>query len=243
LAFSTNHLDLAADVVDLWKTWLDLPTDKCANFFQTLSDDERERAERFHFPKDRGRFVVGRGFLRALLARYVDVPPGEVCFRYGRCGKPELAVAEQLGIQFNVSHSHGLAVYALTRQRAVGIDVECIRHIPDMELLAERFFAVPEVTALRSVAREKLAEAFFNCWTRKEATVKACGDGLTLPLDSFTVSLAPGEPARLLSAGPTSLGASRWQLEGLTLAPGYVGAIAVEGTGWQAIDRSAEPFS
>lgn len=238
MAFSTHHLELSADVVNLWRTWLDLPADDCARFFQTLSNDERERAEHFHFPSDRIRFVVGRGFLRALLARYVDIPPGDLCFRYGRFGKPVLAAAEPQGIQFNVSHSHGLAVYAVTRQRAVGIDVEYIRHIPDMEQVAERFFAASEVVALRSVAREKLAEAFFNCWTRKEAMVKACGDGLTMPLDSFTVSLAPGEPARLLSSGSNGLAASCWQLEKLNLAPGYVGALAVEGTGWQAVDRS-----
>jgi 4'-phosphopantetheinyl transferase len=136
-------------------------------------------------------------------------------------------------LRFNVSHSHGLALYAVTRRRKIGIDIERVRPISGPEQLAARFFSAGENAELCALPEHVKHEAFFNCWTRKEAYVKARGEGLSLPLNQFDVSLNPGEPARLLRVERDPQEAARWSLQGLTPAPGYVAALAVEGHGWR----------
>ncbi len=131
-----------------------------------------------------------------------------------------------------MSHSHGVALYAVTRDREVGIDLEFIRRDLEVEQIAERFFSRRETATLRALPTALREYAFFLCWTRKEAYIKARGEGLSLPLDQFDVSLIPGEPAALLSTQPDSDEALRWSLQELTLASGYVAALAVEGRGW-----------
>lgn len=192
------------------------------------------RAELFHFEQDRKRFIVGRGVLRTILALYLGTEPSRLQFCYGPHGKPYLA--DRLGdatLRFNLAHSHELALYAFTRGREIGVDLEYIRYMPGVEQIAARFFSTRENAVLHALPTSQKQEAFFNCWTLKEAYIKAIGNGLAQPLDKFDVSLAPGEPARLLSVEGAPEEASRWSLKALTPAPGYVAALAVEGHDWR----------
>jgi 4'-phosphopantetheinyl transferase len=200
----------------------------------TLPSDELSRADRFYFQKDREHFIVARGLLRAILSLYLDTAPDQVRFSYGPRGKPALAItASQDRLCFNLSHAGGLALYAVANGREVGIDLECVRPISEAEQIAKRFFSSRENAVLQTLASGMKQEAFFNCWTRKEAFIKATGDGLARPLDQFDVSLKPGGPAKLLNVDGNVREASRWSLRELTPAPGYVAAIAVEGYGWR----------
>jgi 4'-phosphopantetheinyl transferase len=225
-------LNLSSSDVHLWRAWLDQPGWLVQRFTQTLSKDEQQRAGRFHFASDRRRFVVGRAILRAILGQYLGVEPGQVQFSYGPKGKPSL-LQRDTQLCFNVSHSRELVLYAVTLGREVGVDVEYIRPMSDAEQITERFFSPQECAAFSALPAEQKPEGFFNCWTRKEAYLKACGDGITRPLDQFSVSLIPGEPARLLRVEGDSGETSRWRLKALTPAPDYVAAIAVAGINWQ----------
>ncbi len=223
-------LDLPPDdEVHLWTFRLEPGLDDGA----LLAPCERVRADRFHFRRDRDRFIAGRAQLRRILAAYLRQPPEWVHFRYGVSGKP--AVSEPLA--FNLSHSGGFAALAVARFE-LGVDIECIR--PIEEEVAERFFAADEVTRLRSLPQEQQIEAFFTCWTRKEAYVKALGDGLLLALDSFSVSLEPEAPARLLRTGDDPVEPSRWQLHHFVPAPAMVGAIAARRCLWRVRRLSQE---
>lgn len=223
---------LGSNEVQVWRASLHLGASRLDALLATLTADERARAARFHFPKDRDHFIAGRGLLRAILARHLDTDPATLCFRYGRRGKPALAIPSDMGaLRFNLAHSYGLALYAVTRAREVGVDLE--RMQPRLEEgIAERFFSPREVAALRALPGDRQREAFFACWTRKEAYLKAKGDGLALGLDQFDVSLAPGEPAALLRTEGDPQEASRWSIRELDPAPGYAAALAVEGRNW-----------
>ena len=160
--------------------------------------------------------------------------PEQLRFNYNSWGKPSLSEQQGgLGPRFNVSHSHELALYGFTRNREIGLDIEYMREDMAGEQIAERFFSRAEVETLRTLPASQQTVAFFNCWTRKEAYLKARGQGLTLPLDDFDVSLSPGQPAQLLSvkSGPQEL--SRWSLKELQPGQGYVAAVAVEGSDYQ----------
>ena len=201
---------------------------------QTLSEEELARADRFHFHRDRERFIVCRGVLRTILSRYLCVEPCRLRICYGPYGKPYLEEeVEEDKLQFNLSHSRGLALYAFTRGRNIGVDLEYIRRMTDFGQIAARFFSRNENSALNALPESQRQEAFFNCWTRKEAYIKAIGNGLMHPLNSFDVSLAPGEPARLLNVEGDPQEASRWSLKSLNPAPGYIAALAVAGHDWQ----------
>jgi 4'-phosphopantetheinyl transferase len=226
-------LTLSRAEVHVWRAALD-PAASCVEQLQrTLSADELHRAARFRFPRDRRRFIVGRGALRDILGRYLGVPPCALGFRYNAYGKPALAdVTAEGGLCFNVSHSHELALFAVTCGREVGVDIEYLRQEIACETIAEHFFSARERASLLALPTEVKPQAFFNCWTRKEAYIKAHGEGLSLPLDQFDVSLAPGEPAALLATHSEPREALRWSLQALTPGPGYVAALAVEGQDW-----------
>ena len=194
-----------------------------------LSQDELLRSGRFHFEKDRNAFIVRRGILRTILGRYLTVEPGRLTFSYEKKGKPR--VADTFGksaINFNLSLSSDIALYAFTRNYEIGIDVEHIRDIADAHQIVNHNFSLREQTDYHSVPRNKKKEAFFNCWTRKEAFIKAIGEGLSHPLESFDVSLTPGKPAQILSIAGDSEKASQWFIQSLTPAPEYVAAFAVK---------------
>ncbi|MGB7923137.1 MAG: 4'-phosphopantetheinyl transferase superfamily protein [Pyrinomonadaceae bacterium] len=225
----------SVDEVHVWRSSLRLDAERVEKLRRTLCEDERRRAERFRFPKDREAFTVGRGALRVILGRYLNAPPADLRFSYSPYGKPSLAPEHGKGeLRFNLSHSGDLALYAVTKGREIGIDIEHMRdQLADLQI-ARRFFSTEEVAMLASLPEHAQRAAFFNCWTRKEAYIKARGEGLSLPLDKFAVSLAPGVPAALLSASGDSEEVSRWKLQELAPGPGYVAALAVEGKGWHA---------
>jgi 4'-phosphopantetheinyl transferase len=223
-------LSATARDVHVWKASLDLAPIWVQEFADTLSEDERARASRFFFNRDRSRFIVCRGVLRAILGRYLGTRPGLLEFRYGPYGKPAISVGHgDDALRFNISHAYGTAVYAVAFGREVGIDLERIRPDFASDEVAEQHFSPREVIALRGLNRTARVEAFFNCWTRKEAYLKARGEGLSASLDKFDVSLIPGEPAALLSTTDDPQEASRWSLRELFAGPDYAAAIAVEG--------------
>lgn len=225
---------LTPQAVHVWGAVLSLADSQVAALARLLTDDEQARAAGFHFARHRCRFIVARGVLRLLLGQYLGMPPQHVRFIYGPQGKP--ALAPQCGgdlWRFNLSYSDDLALYAFTRQRQLGIDVEKIQ--PAFAAtggIAERFFAPREVAALRSLPVTQQTAAFFACWSRKEAYIKARGLGLSLPLDSFEVSLRPHEPAALLHTAEGPSETARWSLRTLHPAPGYAAALMVEGHDW-----------
>lgn len=225
---------LPEDEVHVWRAGLNWPAQGIGELKQILSPDEREKADRFHFDVDRRRHVVGRGLLRLLLGRCLGAAPDRLQFDYSAHGKPSLAVASaKMPLQFNVSHSGELVLIALARGRVVGVDVERIRTDMEVKGIAERFFSPGERTALAALDASVQHDAFFACWTRKEAYIKARGEGLSLPLDQFDVSLAPGQPARLLETRPDPAEARRWVLRELDVGAEHKAALAVERAGWQ----------
>jgi 4'-phosphopantetheinyl transferase len=218
---------LGSNAVHVWRASLDQSPSQVAFFRNSLDDDERSRADRFYFSRDRERFIVARGVLRALLGRYLGKAPQSLSFSYSTHGKPALASESGAdAIRFNLSHSHGTALYAVTRGRELGVDLEFIRRDLEAAQIAERFFSHSEIAALRALPPSLRQYAFFLCWTRKEAYIKARGEGLSMPLDQFDVSLILGEPAALLRTQPDADEALRWSLCNLTLAPGYAAALA-----------------
>lgn len=230
--FSSLELRLPADEIHVWSFRLETPA--VATLAELLASDERARAKRFHFERDYGRFVVAHARLRQILSFYTALNPRELQFHHRPYGKPELT--ESCGgewVRFNLSHSHELGLCALTGGQELGVDVEWIRALEDLDRMARHFFSALEYEQICALEEEHRLEAFYNCWTRKEAYVKACGDGLARPLDRFDVTLAPGEPARFLSIEGNAREAERWFLHALAPAPGYVGAVALPGQHWR----------
>lgn len=214
---------LTGDEIHVWGVDLTQPPEPLAAL---LSADEQARAARYKIAVVRNHFVVSRGVLRQLLARYLLLEPARIQFDVGAQGKP--ATAGQPEFHFNLAHSGELALIAVTKNQPVGVDVEQLRPLPDREMIARRFFSPAEFAALQTVAPAKQTRAFFNAWTRKEAFIKALGKGLSHPLDAFDVSLTPGKPARLQRIAGNPKAAAGWTLAHLEPAPGYIGALAVE---------------
>lgn len=233
-------LEIVPGEVHVWSVALDPGPGGVEALGRPLSDDEWARAGRFRFERHRRQYVVGRGALRTLLAAYLGTRPEEVTFEYGPRGKPFLAgsaaspravAGSPQPLFFNLSNSDEMALIGFVVGREIGVDVEYLKRMPDCEQIAERFFSESERLVLRGIAAERKEEAFFNCWTRKEAYLKAVGEGLAAPLDSFDVTLAPGEPPRMLTLRGDAGAASRWLFEHLRPAPDYIGAIALEREG------------
>jgi len=220
--------------VHVWLADLGQPASRVDTLSRLLSPDESRRAKGFYFKHHRQAFAVARGLLRTILASCTGAHPRDLNFAYSPHGKPYLPVAHgDCDIRFNLSHSHGLALYAVARGREVGVDIEyCRPRVAFMEI-AEHFFSPLEIKTFRRLPEHLRREAFFNCWTRKEAFIKAVGKGLSFPLDGFDVSLTPGEPAVLHGVRDGGRQAPRWALRELQPAPGYVGAVAAEGQNWQ----------
>lgn len=223
-------LPMSLPGVAVWRIPLEAPEAELPALAALLSPGERARAERFRPPGAWRRFVVAHGWLRRILGAALDADPEALVFGAGPWGKPTLGGPwAAAGIQFNLSHSHELALLAVTTGRALGVDLERLRPIPRAAQLAERYFAAPERADLARVAGTvEETSTFFRCWTRKEAFVKAQGMGLAWSLDSFAVSCLPGEPARLAWCREGIAEADRWQLAELGVGQGYVGAVVVE---------------
>ena len=227
-----KDLILADHEVHVWRAQLELPSSQVQRLRGILTHDELDKAKRFFFETDRQRFIVARGTLRSILSRYITIYPGHLRFYYNQYGKPFLALDSSSALlNFNLSHSGSMALFAIARNMEIGVDVERVRSDFEYEEIAKRFFSVNEVSILRTIPTEKKREAFYHCWTRKEAYIKAHGKGLSLPLDSFDVSFAPGEPPMLLTTKDEPQERSHWTLVDLKPGLGYVGALAVKGTG------------
>jgi 4'-phosphopantetheinyl transferase len=184
--------------VHVWRACLDCDTSTLSRLESSLSLDETARAERFVLKRDRDHFVIARGILRELLCQYLKCAPQIIEFQYGVNGKPELSgYHTRASVRFNISHSRGVGLFAVSLNRRVGIDLELVRAESAGTEIAARYFSTREVNELRGLPTEQQAQGFFLCWTRKEAYVKAQGAGLQIPLNSFDVSLSPGQPATL----------------------------------------------
>lgn len=222
-------LTLAADEVHIWRATLAQPAAAVYRLQQTLDAGEIQRAGRFHFERDRRDFVVARGILRDILGRYLGAASDRLRFRYNAHGKPALeALPGQETFCFNISHTAGLALFAVARTE-VGVDIEEIRNGVEYAAAARPFFSPQEIAVLDSLPHEMQVSAFFACWVRKEAYVKARGVGLAQPLDQFAVSLLAGAPTGLLYARDDAGVDRRWRLQALDAGQGYAAALAVAG--------------
>jgi 4'-phosphopantetheinyl transferase len=213
-------------VVQVWTVRIDaanIANTDIAQCRRILTPQERDRARGFHFDHLQHAFILGRAALRVLLGSYLDLHPGAVQFTYGPRGKPKL---ETSGLEFNASHSDGLAVFAFTFGCEIGVDVEQVRPLPDIAGIANRFFCREEAAELLALPLDERERAFFRCWTRKEAYIKATGEGLSAALDSFQVTLGPGVPARFVHFIHESTAVESWTLHDLGLTPAYAGALA-----------------
>lgn len=218
-------LILAPHQVDIWRVPLDHWPASIQLTESTLSADETQRAERFYFDSDKQRFLIAHIALRDILSRYLNCKTNEISFSVNQYGKPKLTNHK---LEFNLSHAGDFALIAVTQEHKVGVDVEHIRSNADIEAITKRFFSQNEISELMALPSNQRVAGFFNCWTRKEAYIKAQGLGLSLPLDSFDVSLIPNEPAILRATRPNPQEAARWGLLSLNVALDYAAAVTVE---------------
>jgi 4'-phosphopantetheinyl transferase len=227
-----KDVTLADNEVHVWRAQLELSSSQVQRLRGILTDDELERANRFSFKIDRQRFITARGILRSILSHYITISPSHLRFYCNQYGKPFLAPEiSSSPLDFNLSHSSSMALYAVTRHTEIGVDIERVRYDFEYEEIAKCFFSINEMAVLRTIPTKKKLEAFYKCWTRKEAYIKAHGKGLSMPLDSFDVSFAPWGPPMLLIAKDEPQESNLWTLLDLKPGLGYVGALAVKGTG------------
>lgn len=221
-----TNLTLGDDQVHVWRASLEIAQAQLQQLRRCLTDDEISRANRFVFEKDRNHYITARGQLRHILSAYLSQQPAALRFEYTSHGKPSLAGAHDLN--FNLSHSGTLALYAVTRSRELGIDIESIR--PDFSGIdiAEHYFSKNEVAVFRKLPENLHSGAFFTCWTRKEAYIKAIGEGLSCPLDTFDVAFAPGEAPKLLTNRVKPDEVRRWSMYDLPAGEGYKAALCIE---------------
>lgn len=221
------------DDVHVWRACLDVKEPRLRSLSHIISKDELRKARRFHFKRDRERFIVRRGLLRTILGRYLDVEPNRLHFCYNPYGKPTLDTSGKEKISFNLSHSHGLALFAIARVGEIGVDLERIRPGLSDDNIAERFFSHPEIALLKTLSGNIRRQKFFSYWSRKEAYIKARGKGLAIPLACFDVSMAPGNPVVLLNPEGVPESSRQWFLRDLIVGSNYAAAIAAEGNGWR----------
>jgi 4'-phosphopantetheinyl transferase len=223
---------LGPDVVHLWRLDLNPDPATARRLAAWLAAEEWERARRFRFAQDQRRFTIRRGLLREVLAGYLGLDPGVLRWVLGAYGKPGLAGQDHpAGLRFSCSHSAGLGLLAVARGRELGVDLECQRPLPDALQMAASCFAPREVAELRQVPEAAQLPAFYDCWTRKEAFVKALGLGLSFPLNRFAVSVAPDQPARLLEVDGDPGAAGQWTLSSVAVGPLFSAALVVQGAG------------
>jgi len=218
------EFELTGRAVHVWPVSIQAPVPVVDRFRSLLSADETARSARFRFEHLQHSFILARGALRILLGRYLNTPPRDLEFRYGSKGKP--ALAESAALQFNASHSGDLALFAFTMDCDLGVDIEAVRPMPDMEDVTRRFFCPEETAELMALPDGHRDQGFFLCWTRKEAYIKATGEGLSAPLDAFRVTLRPGEAARMIHLERDPIAAHAWSLHDLALDPRYAAALA-----------------
>ena len=223
---------ISSNEVHVWRVFIDTTNFQSESLLETLSVDELIRAEQFHFEKDQKRFIMARGILRMILGHYLGKKPYELRFEYTAHGKPVLATNDGCDtLSFNLSHSGEIVLYAVTRSRKIGIDVERIRDNFDLEQIAHRFFSAGEISSLDKIHKQKQSEVFFQYWTRKEAFIKAMGKGVSFPMEQCDVSLINGKNSSPITLLGDNRESSCWYGQDLFPGHGYVAAIAVEGDG------------
>jgi 4'-phosphopantetheinyl transferase len=225
------NLQLTPQEVHLWQVDLDLPLEQVQALLPLLSEDEVKRANRFYFEQHRQRFIVARGTLRKLLGSYLDMLPEQIQFNYSSRGKPSLVNGNKTDtIQFNVSHSQGLALYGFTLNSLIGVDLEFIRTMPDAESIAKRFFTSRESELIKSVVPDSKNWAFFQLWTAKEAYLKASGDGIAGGLDQVEVDMILSESIGLLNIAGDVEKAKKWRLYSFVPRVDFMATVAIENT-------------
>ncbi len=221
----------------VWLASLEIASQELGEMESTLSADEISRARRFYFERDRRNFIGRRGILRAILATYLETKPSALRFLYNEFGKPRLDDSKEArNLSFNLSHSGELALVAVAIDRDVGVDIEFIDNSMPAEEVAKRFFSAKEIAALEALPQSLRLGGFFNCWARKEAYIKARGMGLSIPLDSFDVSLIQGETVTLVGTRNSSE-ISNWKINALNIDSGYAAAVAAAGSDWYVARR------
>ncbi|HET8912433.1 MAG TPA: 4'-phosphopantetheinyl transferase superfamily protein [Ktedonobacteraceae bacterium] len=223
---ASQHTALLKEEVHVWRVSLQQPAEKILQMRQLLSMEERARADRFHFEKDRNHFTVARGSLRSLLGLYLQQPAANLIFQYNEHGKPDLLPRAANGLRFNISHSHELALLAFVLDREIGVDLEYQRPNVEFDQIARHSFSPDEQNRLRPLPPNLKQQAFYRCWSRKEAYIKARGKGLWIALKDFDVSFLADEPVRILANREDN---RHWFLYDLPPHPQYAGALAIEG--------------
>ena len=220
-----EQISISTPSCELWKAKLDISSNLAGKLSQLLTQEENHRANRFTFPRDRLHFIAARAFLRQLLGSYLSKNASEIAFRYNSFGKPMLK--KDSSLRFNLSHSAGLAVCGISNRGEIGVDIESLRPEVDVHLIAKHFFSPGEQKVLASLPPQNQTKAFFRCWTRKEAFIKARGDGLTLGLDQFEVSLDSDAYAELKATYFDPGEMKNWQMFAFRPEEGFVGAVVV----------------
>lgn len=217
---------LKTEEVDLWKISKYAHENKLESYWAVLNKEEKEKALRFRFTKDRNCAIIARGILRHLISTYIELKPEHINFKFGKNGKPFI---DKYPIKFNVSHSADSIIIAFTKSHIIGVDVECTERDLDIKSVARSFFSDIEVKRLLKLDKEMHKQAFYNCWTRKEAFIKAEGSGLSFPLKEFSVSLESTTDAELIETHWDQKEKNKWTLSAFTPAKNYIGALAVKG--------------
>ena len=222
-----GNLILSEEEAHVWRADLEIDERVQSSLLNLLSPDEKRRALKFRFAKDSRNFIATRGILRSLIGKYLEIKPAEVCFQYNQFGKP--GITNNNPLQFNISHSQNMALFAFSKKHNVGVDVEFLNPNIQVKDIAINFFSRNEIRKLLSLPDQQKPLGFFNCWTRKEAFIKAVGAGLSFPLDKFEVSMEPDKPAKLLATDWDPNAASKWSIYSISLGSNFVGSLAIEG--------------
>lgn len=222
-----KNLALTSSEIAVWRMNLNLSSTEVQKRLTLLNSEEQSKAKRFHFEQHQRRFIVARSTLKMILGQYLNIAPQTIEFEYSSRGKPRLS--DHLSgdkIQFNTSHSEELAIYAITCDRPIGVDVEYIRTIKDAKHLAQRFFTPQEYEQISPLSSPDLEKAFFQLWTAKEAYLKATGEGIAGGLDQVEVCLTP--PLKLINL-PQNQSRVNWTISSFMPHPNYQGAVVVQG--------------
>lgn len=211
----------------VWCADLNFSEEEIPKFFELLSEEEKNRAQRFHFTKDRTHFIAARSLLRKILAQYVNIAPEKLQFIYNAFGKP--ALQHHADLQFNLSHSHSVALFAITREQSIGVDIEFMERNCDIDAIVERYFSANEYLIIKNLSGREKIQAFFNGWARKEAFLKALGEGLSYPLAQVEVTLNSAIPAKIIALHDIKLNLVDWHLQALDPLPHYAAALVVKG--------------
>lgn len=222
-----GNLILGEDEAHIWRADLEFNARFQSSFFKILSPDEKSRADKFRFAKDSRNFIIARGILRSLIGKYLEIDPAKIFFHYTEFGKP--AIAGNHSLQFNISHAQNIALFAFIRKFNIGVDVEFVNPQIEVKDIATNFFSANEISKLLALPGNQHTLGFFNCWTRKEAFIKAVGEGLSFPLDQFEVSLEPDKPAKLLATNWEPEAVSKWSIYSISPGANFVGSVAIEG--------------